>query len=405
MKIVLSKMKSLFSFENGNDIILSFLIALYFLLLPFEEAFATPIGTINSIIGLFLIFYILIKYRNGSFPVNIFSISIIIWLGYLAISSFWSYYINWWFYFFKIYLGQVCFLLILSIVPFEKYNFSFIEKIAMLTGVVVTAILVLFPDKSSLEVQNRRTIIINGTELDPNILSAIMGIGALFSIKGIFDSKLLKAIFRTLILFVIVVGVFLTGSRGGLLALAFSIFVYLLLELKNKRNRYKVAICFLIIIIAIIVAIFCLPKELLERFKLENLFGLTETNPFYHTRFNIWKYAIQSWSLKPLFGYGCGNFFRAIEITYKQCASHNMFILQLTEGGLFGLIIFLIPVVSILYKIIKNKNYINIPIFVFIIFMGLTLDNLQNKYFWFGLFYIYLFTLNKHQNSLEEVTK
>ncbi len=405
MEIVMKKIKSFLNFNENHDKVLSILMGFYFLLLPFEEAFATPIGTINSLIGLFLIAYILIKYRKNTFDINVFTVSLMIWIGYLAISSLWSYYIDWWFYFFKIYLGQLVFLFVLSVVPFEKYNFSLIEKFVIFTAILVTAILVLFPDKSSMAVQDRRTIKINGTELDPNILSAIMSFGAIFTIKGVFNNKLVKAILKVLSLLIIIVGVFLTGSRGGFVGMGFAIFIYLMIELKNRKNRKKVFMVLGGIAFAAVIAVLVLPKDLIQRFSLKNLLGLTETNPFYHTRFNIWGYALESWKFKPIFGYGCGNFFRAIEITYKQCASHNMFILQLVEGGIVGEIIFLIPLIWLIYKLIKTNNLDVIPIFVFIIVMGFTLDNIQNKYFWFGLFYLYQFILKDRVIVLKKEEK
>lgn len=399
MANLLKYVKKIINFNDKHDKLISILLGFYFLLLPFEEAFATPIGTLNSIIGIFLMIYVLIRYRKSSFSFNIFIVFMLIWMAYLAISSLWSYYIDWWFYFFKIYLGQFVFMFILTIVPFEKYNFNFIEKAAILTGIIVTAILVMFPDESTLAVHGRRTIKINGTELDPNILSAIMSLGALFTVKGIFNKKMVSVLINLFFLGVIAIGIFLTGSRGGLVGMLFSLFLFLLLEFKKKKNRKKVSLIFGALICVSIVAILFLPKELINRFSLENLLGLTENNPFYHTRFNIWGYAIESWKLKPLFGYGCGNFFRAIEITYRQCASHNMFILQLIEGGIVGLILFSVPLVWIAKKLIKTKNYDIVPIFIFVIFMGLTLDNIQNKYYWFGLFYSYMYILSSTNNK------
>ena len=197
----------------------------------------------------------------------------------------------------------------------------------------------------------------------------------------------------------------MTGSRGGFVGMGFAIFIYLMIELKNKKNRKKVFMVLGGIAFAAVIAVLVLPKDLIQRFSLKNLLGLTETNPFYHTRFNIWSYALESWKFKPIFGYGCGNFFRAIEITYKQCASHNMFILQLVEGGIVGEIIFLTPLIWLIYKLIKTKNLDVIPIFIFIIVMGFTLDNIQNKYFWFGLFYLYQFVLKDRVIFLKKEEK
>lgn len=239
MANLLKYVKKIINFNDKHDKLISILLGFYFLLLPFEEAFATPIGTLNSIIGIFLMIYVLIRYRKSSFSFNIFIVFMLIWMAYLAISSLWSYYIDWWFYFFKIYLGQFVFMFILTIVPFEKYNFNFIEKAAILTGIIVTAILVMFPDESTLAVHGRRTIKINGTELDPNILSAIMSLGALFTVKGIFNKKMVSVLINLFFLGVIAIGIFLTGSRGGLVGMLFSLFLFLLLEFKKKKNRKK----------------------------------------------------------------------------------------------------------------------------------------------------------------------
>ena len=82
-----------------------------------------------------------------------------------------------------------------------------------------------------------------------------------------------------------------------------------------------------------------------------------------------------------------------------------MFILQLVEGGIVGEIIFLTPLIWLIYKLIKTKNLDVIPIFIFIIVMGFTLDNIQNKYFWFGLFYLYQFVLKDRVIFLKKEEK
>ena len=138
-------------------------------------------------------------------------------------------------------------------------------------------------------------------------------------------------------------------------------------------------------------ALTILPEELISnRFNLNILFGQNELASHSHSRYKIWGYAIQLIVNRPFFGYGLGNFFSAIDTVYKTCASHNMYILLLVEGGISGFIAFFNPLVSLWIKTKKSKNIGNVMLLTSILILAVSLDSITYKYFWIGYLYIYL---------------
>jgi O-antigen ligase len=117
-------------------------------------------------------------------------------------------------------------------------------------------------------------------------------------------------------------------------------------------------------------------------------------------RTNIWRYGIEIFKYNYLFGTGFMNFpsaftryYRDVNISgsmygiYAGRAAHNIYLGILVETGIIGSSIALISLVSYLYRIIKQRNkemaYLMVSANIAMLTIGLFLDILNRKYFWF----------------------
>ena len=95
----------------------------------------------------------------------------------MVVSILWCDSSQFWEAFIIIYLGQVILLVALEYVKIQDFNFKMIDMGLVLTGCVASYVLIKFPATSMFTDEGRRTIMINGTSLDPNIVAATIILG------------------------------------------------------------------------------------------------------------------------------------------------------------------------------------------------------------------------------------
>lgn len=370
-----------------KDNIATFLLCIYCLLLPFEEAFASSIGSINRIVSIVLIIYVLIVY-NKHFRIDKTYIPLVVWFFYMLISIIWSSSFDWWLYFIQKYLFLIAFVLFVDFIPVKKINIKLVKWSMIFAGIIASLLLFFLPTASSYSDEGRRTIILLGSTIDPNILASIILLGVHLSLEFFFN-KQCRLLLTILIFGVQLLGVLYTGSRGALIAFVIGTLIEFLYrfggERKQRGKNFRILILGATLLAGIVLI---LPENLTEaRFSKETLLGLNELSLGSHNRYTIWQHGLELFVKKPIFGYGCGNFFSAIETVYIQCASHNLYVLLLVEGGIIGFIIFTAFIVRLLKEQISIKNFTMIGLLFTVLAMGLSLDSLIYKYFWVAVIY------------------
>lgn len=372
--------------------IINYCLFLYVVFLPFEEALASSIGSILKIFGMIIIFFSFFELIKGNriiFRKDFITIMITLWILLGIISIFWVSSFSWWSYFLKIYISQYVLFIFISSLPNGYIDLSLIEKGFILGAIIAAMIMIISPSSSHYTDEGRRTIMLFGTTLDPNVLSGVMSLGLFSSINNIFLKKeLIKNIIISLIIFF---GILLTGSRGALIAIVVAVIIGLFSYKKDIKSILKIIAFLILLIIMGYFALKILPDELItNRFNLNILFGQNELASHSHSRYKIWGYALELIIDKPILGYGLGNFFSAIATIYRVCASHNMYILLMVEGGIIGFLIFLIPIFILWIKTEKNRNIGNVMLLTSILILAISLDSITYKYFWIGYLYVYL---------------
>lgn len=383
----------------------SALLFLYCAFLPFEEALATAFGSILKIIGLVIIFYAVAVFWGCRIKVKnvILLVPFGIWILWSFFSVIWSESFAWWYYFFKIYLFQFAFVLVVAAFA-EKIDINYILNGLIAGATLSSIILIFFPKITSFTSEGRRTVIVFGREFDPNIVACIIMLGIFACTIYIFQNSPRKTTLKFLAVFLFV-GMLLTGSRGALISFVLAFGMELFFELNSRGNKKQARRMIFIAVLAVIVALSVLPQNLLEgRFTLQNLFGQREISTGVHNRYTIWKYGIELFFQSPIIGYGCGNFFDAIASVYRECASHNLYLLIFTEGGLIGALVFLSGMVRIAWNLLGYRLYSLIAFFASICIMALTLDIIPCKFFWVGLLVaiIMVSQQNNGENAMED---
>ena len=375
--------------KNGNyDGVLNTLLQVYCFILPFEEALAGSFGSVVKLVGVGAIFYVILRYKKIIRRRYIYPL--IVWIFLAALSAVWSKSFDLWLVFFKIYLSQFLFLFIITGVDSNQINIKGIRR-ALIAGATLASIILIFmPQVSDFTSDGRRTIILFGHTFDPNIVASIILLCVMVTMEEIFLAQSLQQRFFLLCIVIFnFIGIFYTGSRGGLIATIVACSVSLLKELKNRENRKFVRRIILFIAIASVVVIPLLPAGMLEnRFSSKTILGLNEYAAGAHNRYSIWISAIQLIPDHPLFGYGVGNFMDAItRVYFRSCASHNLVVLLTIETGLIGFTIFMVFYWEVVKKMRKYALYTTYGLLIGVFIASLTLDALPYKFFWIALMY------------------
>lgn len=238
-------------------------------------------------------------------------------------------------------------------------------------------------------------------EEDPNYLCAYLAFGVVHTIEVLVGTDTPRnKILHALELLVYFYLIFVSGSRGGLLAVGAGAGAYLIVyHGGSAKSIFKKVLLVILVFGLIAVIIHQLPENLKTRFTIENVTESGGTG-----RVDLWEQAIDLFAnsngLRQFFGYGTATVRRCfIMYDYPDInVVHNMFLETMVELGIVGLIIysatifafikasykfvdkyafavmFSMLVMSLSTSIYTFKPYFNIMLFIII------LQNAQLKY-------------------------
>ncbi|MEE1133043.1 MAG: O-antigen ligase family protein [Caryophanon sp.] len=198
----------------------------------------------------------------------------------------------------------------------------------------------------------------------------------------------------------------LSFSRGGILAIAFSLFfVFIYSSFKKK-----------LILLTVLPAVGVLVNLILTKLFEINIFAMVGQRFLATSEDNgsgrtvLWSRGIEFFSESPLFGLGLFNYRAYSEVIYGSPAyMHNTFMDVLVDGGLVGIALYTILFISILVTYFKNINIIadrGFILFTFIamiIFM-MTYSLMTNEAFFIMLVVFWKFLNEAKNNSLTSST-
>jgi O-antigen ligase len=288
-------------------------------------------------------------------------IAILLYLGYMLCSSFWSneFSIATLWYDLKLALYILAFLMITVTIDLNQGNR--IDSILRFTGIcsAIAAIISMplwyktnpFPDSRLIGI---------GTLENPNPSSFVYGFFSVLSSHYALQSKniLRKAVFL-LCTSILLIFVFFTQSRTGILATLVSQLLLIAFYLRSKRVTYG--------ILAIVGAAFIF-YMLASPWMLSRLIDISFPN-----RIPIWEHALDLIAAAPVFGNGYQTGFLAQipDSTAVFGSAHNTFLATARDGGLVGLGLQLLVITFAFRAGLRALVYNNNPIYLVLLIFGL----------------------------------
>lgn len=211
---------------------------------------------------------------------------------------------------------------------------------------------------------------------NPNTLGLVMCIG-IYSVLILNYKKILsnKVSFFSIILYIYII--ILSGSRKSLFV-ATVVFLYFMINYFLKQEKKKKVEVFkkIFLIFGIICIIIFGGKYLINYYHNTSSFERMSNLNADNSRFFLYKEAFEFWKINPLFGIGF-NQFRVL--SFLKMYSHSSYAEILSCTGVLGIIIFFIPFIKLLFKLIKdslkskNKNFFRILLLILIceLFLGI----------------------------------
>lgn len=144
----------------------------------------------------------------------------------------------------------------------------------------------------------------------------------------------------------LIISVFLTGKRMNSILSLIILFLFFLYRIKT--NRTLTFIVLLIITISGLTYFFAnadLFEDMVVFKRFASIAGASDQSDFDSGRSQLWGMAIDYYRMHPLFGIGPGKF---AVLSHSGTDVHNVYLQTLCEYGLFGMLLFTIPLIKCL---------------------------------------------------------
>ncbi|GAK51919.1 hypothetical protein U14_03165 [Candidatus Moduliflexus flocculans] len=160
----------------------------------------------------------------------------------------------------------------------------------------------------------------------------------------VFDEKYMKILLTSFILLILIAGLFLSGSRGGIISFTGGMACLLLISFQQRHLRKKTFVVLCLFLFAGVIAFTLGHDALIKRLQtLQNL----DADTSLQLRLNYWSDALTITRHFPAFGSGFGTFAH-IQPMYQRIPSEltveyaeNDYLQTLSETGIFGMILVL----------------------------------------------------------------
>lgn len=299
-------------------------------------------------------------------------VAFILWFCFLCISTIWSSHYNESFrmYFLTI-LGNVVLIFIIGCEIYDESFIRYILKGHYWVSFSFGIFSVLFHQSYISELfVTRQVLTIFGQQNDPNNCCAFLLIGISLALYSMIYEKANIIID----IFVVVINgyaVLLTSSRSGVISIGFITVIFLILPSHIiNSNMKKYLLIILGIGLIIIIGIKILPEENINRILAFDSYSDGSG------RNELWRYAMELIRQRPLLGWGWGGYY------YPGVGLHNTYISIWCDCGLIGLLLFLIPIISMCIQAIKNKNFLIIIILISGLLPSFFFDAINKRFFW-----------------------
>ena len=383
--------------DNALDVKLStHLLAIYLLLTPLDFFPVAQGVSLQRILAFLPLLGCLFYVKSMKIYFDRYFFLPVIYIAFLIITSFYSFDVdatqN------RIFtIGtNLGFILLLSFLDYNSKEIRYLIKIIVLSGWF--ALLLIIYTSGDL-VADRVTVAIGGAAEDYNLLVGYFMFAMIYYIEQLMNKKKIK-FFAFILIFL--ASIFITGSRGGLIAVFGAAIFYMLTWAKAQKFKFHVILKFILYLTILVLGVYLilsiLPVELRERF-------IPTEGSFIEgaeSRLDIWGSIIYKFTSSPLFnqliGMGAGT---VRHFAYEGQVGHNIWLDSLIETGLFGTVVLFVFYYSFLKKTLTLKSYVVASSFIGYMIMALSLSLYRYRPLW----NILLFVLILKNYSITEDVK
>ena len=244
----------------------------------------------------------------------------------------------------------------LTIIPYSQAELALMERVQIVLLVILNAMTLL----SNGSEDDRTTLVILGQTSDPNYFVGFFIFPLTIALKKLVSGK--HTVLYLLLIAVSLYSVFLSGSRGGFLAIAVTIAGFAVIHPSSNVKRFM----FIVGGCVLLVGLWVILKPLLP----ENIIGRMNVDSVIETggsgRMDIWKSMIQTTikeTDKLLFGRGISTVHRYLrDGTWHEAVAHNQVIQTIYNQGLIGLLSFLTLTGICFFRCVKRRKTVSIAI-------------------------------------------
>lgn len=221
----------------------------------------------------------------------------------------------------------------------------------------------------------RFTVTILGVEYDPNVIVAFLIPASLIFI-ALFIWKEIKGFIAIPSFIVMIYASFLANSRGGFVALAFSI-ISLFVVAFFKGRIAKQYIKYFILMLCVCSILVWLISQYVNPYLISRIIKIDFVEGSSVNRISLLIAGWISFLNHPFIGIGVGG---ADALTGQ--AMHNMYMLILVDSGLLGFCLYIIPMVNIWIKLNQSEKWELSVVFISMFVVVFFLDSYHAKYLW-----------------------
>ncbi len=281
-------------------------------------------------------------------------------------------------------------IILFSMRPYSREEIEKLFKAVALSGWLFFILMVLYGKFED----GRLFVEFDGLKQDPNYFCGFIIFPICYYLWRFLENGKFWNLASALILSV---PIFLTGSRGGLLALLGSVFVICVIYIKRGDSSRFVKFFFAALVILLVVLVFWryLPENITNRFTLK--YTLEDNGA---GRFKIWEDIIENFKDAELwnqvFGHGAAT---VKNFNSSNRAAHNIYIETLIETGVAGTLMLVVMYFKYGILALKLKDSFLVASYAGYMIMTLSMSLYSYKPIWNIMLLIVIVTVyNKNEN-------
>lgn len=237
----------------------------------------------------------------------------------------------------------------------------------------------------------RQVLTLFGLQNDPNNCAAFLLVGITLGLYSATVERR-RILINSIIVAVNTYALMLTSSRAGFLTLAALIGCFVIIPQPGQRMLVKQTIQKLLIIAAVVVITIIIVQKFLPQANMDRLLIWSDYAGG-SGRDIRWQRAIELFLQRPIFGWGWGGYDTGVG------AIHNTFLTSLCDIGLFGTLLFIIPIIMIASESLRQRNLLAFLVLMTGVFPSLTIDAINKRFFWNAIVFSAMIVIYQHDKA------